>query len=159
MRAKRILATIVCAIIVILITTQSINRLGNIPHYLTVTVRVEMDAYPDGQPWGTIVEYSLNLSRNVIDLYDNVSLSKMFPTNMTGTSGNLIIEMIANGTDGPGVTWSHTIEPIRNQAGTYHGVVAHSIYLKGRTMLLVVLYANYSGTRHMLQRISEWIWL
>lgn len=159
MRTKRILATMVCAVIVILIAAQSINRLGNIPHYLTVTVRVEMDAYPDGRPWGRIVEYSLNLSRNAIDLYDNVSLSKMFPTNMTGTSGNLIIEMIANGTDGPGVTWSHTIEPIHNQAGTYDGVVAHTIDLKGRTMFWIVLYANYSGTRHVIQRISEWIWL
>ena len=159
MRTKKILATIVCAIIVILIATQSINRLANIPHYLTVTVRVKMDAYPDGQPWGSIVDYSLNLSRNAIDVYDNVSLSKKFPTNMTGTSGNLIIEMIANGTGGPGVPWSHTIEPINNQAGTYDGVVAHTIDIKGRTMLLIVLYADYSGTRHMLQRISEWIWL
>jgi hypothetical protein len=159
MHTKKILATIVCAIIVVLITTQSINRLANIPHYLTVTVRVKMDAYPDGQPWGSIVDYSLNLSRNAIDVYDNVSLSKMFPTNMTGLSGNLIIEIVANGTGGPGVTWSHTIEPIHNQAGTYDGVVAHTIDVKGRTIFWIVLYANYSGTRHMLQRISEWIWL
>lgn len=149
----------VCALIVILIATQSINRLGNLPHYLTVIVRVEMDAYPDGQSWGRIAEYSLNLTRNIIDQYDNVSLSKMFPTNMTGTSGNLIIEMIANGTSGPGVTWSHTIEPIHNQSGTYEGVVAHTIDVKGRTMFWIVLYANYSGRRHMIQRISDWIWL
>jgi hypothetical protein len=159
MHTKKILAMVVCAMMVVLMATQSINRLGNLPHYLTVIVRVGMDVYPDGESWGTIAEYSLNLSRNAINLYDNVSLSKISPTNMTGTSGNLIIEMIANGTGGPGVTWSHTIEPINNQAGTYEGVVAHTIDVKGRTMFWIVLYANYSGTRHLIQRISEWIWL
>jgi hypothetical protein len=143
--------------IVILIATQSINRLGSIPHYLSVTMRVEMDAYPDG-PWGRIAEYSLNLSRNAIDLYDNVSLSRMFTTNLTA-SGNLTIEMTANGTDGPGIIWSHTIEPIHNQAGTYDGVVVHTIDIKGRVMLSIALYTNHSGTRHLIQRISEWVWL
>jgi hypothetical protein len=145
--------------IVILLAMQSMNRLGNVPHYLTVTMHVEMDVFPDGQSWGAIDEYSLNLSRTVIDQYDNVSLSRMFPTNMTGASGNLIIEIVANRTGAPGVLWSHTIGTTRNQAGTYSGVVAQTFDIRGRVMLSIVLYAHYSGRRDKLQSFSEWLWL
>jgi hypothetical protein len=159
LRTRRILATVVCAVIIILLAMQSMNRLGNVPHYLTVIMRVEMDVFPDGQSWGAIDEYSLNLSRTVIDQYDNVSLSKMFPTNITGASGNLIIEIVVNRTGAPGFLWSHTIGTTHNQAGTYQGVVAQTFDLKGRVMLSIVLYAHYSGRRDLLERISEWLWL